>query len=289
MQYAGCTMKDKGNGCSFISMSHEPCALRLAPICIKGGGDIASGVAWRLHQCGFRVLITEIPRPMAVRRKVAFCEAVYDGHAEVEGVEALLIGEVSDSRQVWDQGKIPLLVDPECEAAKMIQPDVIVDAILAKKNIGTSLSDAFLVIALGPGFEAGRDAHFVVETNRGHYLGRLLTEGSAEPNTGVPGTVAGISTDRVLRSPGRGVWQSEVEIGDAVRKGGVVGSVDGQPVNALINGVLRGMIRPGIPVTEGLKIGDIDPRGVKKNCYTISEKALAISGGVLEGILRVFG
>lgn len=288
-QDAGCRMKDTGYGRSFISMRHAPCALRLAPICVKGGGDIASGVAWRLHQCGFRVLITEIPRPMAVRRKVAFCEAVYDGHAEVEEVEALLILEANDSRQVWEQGKIPLLVDPECEVAKMIQPDVIVDAILAKKNTGTRISDAPLVIALGPGFEAGRDAHFVVETNRGHYLGRLLTEGSAEPNTGVPGPVAGISTDRVLRAPGRGIWQSEAEIGDVVRKGDMVGSVDGQPVNALINGVLRGMIRPGIPVTEGLKIGDIDPRGVKEHCYTISEKALAISGGVLEGILRFFG
>lgn len=282
-------MHDAGYGRSFISMRHAPCALRLAPICVKGGGDIASGVAWRLHRCGFRVLITEIPRPMAVRRKVAFCEAVYDGHAEVEEVEALLILEANDSRQVWEQGKIPLLVDPECEVAKMIQPDVIVDAILAKKNTGTRISDAPLVIALGPGFEAGRDAHFVVETNRGHYLGRLLTEGSAEPNTGVPGPVAGISTDRVLRAPGRGIWQSEAEIGDVVRKGDMVGSVDGQPVNALINGVLRGMIRPGIPVTEGLKIGDIDPRGVKEHCYTISEKALAISGGVLEGILRFFG
>lgn len=282
-------MQDTGYERSSISMGHASNALRLAPICVKGGGDIASGVAWRLHQCGFRVLITEIPRPMAVRRKVAFCEAVYDGHAEVEGVEALLIGEANDSRQVWDQGKIPLLVDPECEAAKTIKPDVIVDAILAKKNTGTGINDAPLVIALGPGFEAEKDVDFVVETNRGHYLGRLLTEGPAEPNTGVPGSVAGISTDRVLRAPIRGIWQSEAEIGDMVRKGDLVGSVDGQPVNALINGVLRGMIRPGIPVTEGLKIGDIDPRGVKKHCLTISEKALAISGGVLEGILRSFG
>ncbi|HIJ58783.1 MAG TPA: EF2563 family selenium-dependent molybdenum hydroxylase system protein [Deltaproteobacteria bacterium] len=281
-------MQDTGHTRSSISERLTLDALRLAPICVRGGGDIASGVAWRLHQCGFRVLITEIPKPMAVRRKVAFCEAVYDGHAEVEGVEALLIDEANDSRQVWDQGKIPLLVDPECEAARMIQPDVIVDAILAKRNIGTSLSDAPLVIALGPGFEAGKDAHFVVETNRGHYLGRLLTEGSAEPNTGVPGPIAGISADRVLRAPGRGIWQSEAEIGDMVRKGDTVGSVDGQPVKTLIDGVLRGLIRPGIPVTEGLKIGDIDPRGVTAYCYTISEKALAISGGVLEGILAFF-
>lgn len=275
MQDVGCRMQDE-RGAMLTEIT----------ICVKGGGDIASGVAWRLHQCGFRVLITEIPKPMAVRRKVAFCEAVYDGHAEVEGVEALLISEANDSRRVWDQGKIPLLVDPGFEKAKMIQPEVIVDAILAKRNIGTRIDDAPLVIALGPGFEAGRDAHFVVETNRGHNLGRLLTEGSAEPNTGVPGPVAGISSDRVLRAPGRGVWQSEAEIGDMVKKGDTVGSVDGQPVKTLIDGVLRGLIRPGIPVTKGLKIGDIDPRGVKEYCYTISEKALAISGGVLEGIMR---
>ena len=272
-------MQDREYGRSFISK-------RLAPICIKGGGDIASGIAWRLHHCGFMVLITEIPKPMAVRRKVAFCEAVYDGHAEVEGVEALLISDAEDSSKVWAQGKMPLLIDPEFERAKTVRPEVVIDAILAKRNTGTSIDDASLVIALGPGFEAGKDSHFVVETNRGHNLGRLLTEGSAEPNTGVPGPVAGISSDRVLRAPCKGLWQSEAEIGDMVKKGDTVGSVDGQPVETLIDGVLRGLIRPGIPVKEGLKIGDIDPRGVKEYCYTISEKALAISGGVLEGIMR---
>jgi len=255
-------------------------------VIIKSGGDIASGVAWRLHHCGFRLLITEIDRPMAVRRKVSFCEAVYDGKAVVEEVEAVLVKKVDDAFPVWDQGKIPLLVDPPCEARHSIQPDVIVDAILAKKNLGTSVTDAPLVIALGPGFEIGKDAHFVVETNRGHHLGRLLISRSAEPNTGIPGPIQGVTADRVLRAPADGTWQNKMDIGESVKKGNLIGSVAGMPVNALIDGVIRGMIRPGITVKKGLKIGDIDPRDRKEYCYTISEKALAISGGVLEGILR---
>ena len=258
-------------------------------VCVKGGGDIASGVAWRLYQCGFSVFITEIAQPMAVRRKVAFCEAVYDGYAVVNGVEALLIHEAGEVYHIWEQGKIPVLVDPHCEARHVVKPAVVVDAILAKKNIGTSMNDAALVIALGPGFEAGRDAHFVVETNRGHNLGRVLTAGLAEPNTGVPGPVKGITTERVLRAPADGTWQSKIDIGDLVRRGDMVGFVAEVPVKALIDGVLRGMIRPGITVTRGLKIGDIDPRGIRESCYTISDKALAIGGGVLEGILRFYG
>jgi len=258
-------------------------------ICVKGGGDIASGVAWRLHKCGLRVFITEIPQPMAVRRKVSFCEAVYDGHALVEGVEGLLIKKADDVYSVWDRGKIPVFVDPECEAKHVIRPDVIVDAILAKKNIGTSVNDAPLVIALGPGFEAGRDTHFVVETNRGHHLGRLLDTGSAEPNTGIPGSVQGITSDRVLRAPADGLWENRMDIGLPLKKADIIGYVAGVPTKALIDGVLRGMIRPGITVKTGDKIGDIDPRNKKEYCYSISEKALAVSGGVLEGILRVCG
>jgi len=258
-------------------------------VCVKGGGDLASGVAWRLYQCGFRVFMTEIDQPMAVRRKVAFCEAIYHGSTVVEGVEALLVHKTDEVFSLWVQGKIPILVDPKGKTSNVIRPDVLVDAILAKKNIGTSMHDAPLVIALGPGFEAGQDAHFVVETNRGHNLGRLLVSGSAEANTGVPGPVQGITADRVLRSPADGVWQNNMEIGDLVKKGGMVGSVAGLPVNALIDGVIRGMIHPGFTVSKGLKIGDIDPRGNKENCFTISEKALAIAGGVLEGILRVYG
>jgi xanthine dehydrogenase accessory factor len=257
-------------------------------VCVKGGGDIASGVAWRLHQCGFKVFITEIDQPVAVRRKVAFCEAVYEGKAVVQGVEALLIHDVNDVCPTWDQGKIPILIDTYCRARYIIKPEVIVDAIMAKKNIGSSINDAPLVIALGPGFEAGRDAHLVVESHRRHNLGRLLAVGSAQPDTGVPGPVLGITTDRVLRAPADGLWQSAMKIGDLVEKGDSVGSVAGVPVKALIEGVLRGMIRPGINVQEGLKIGDVDPRARREYCDTISDKALAIGGGVLEGILRFY-
>lgn len=258
-------------------------------VLIRGGGDLASGVAWRLHRCGFRVWITEIAQPMAVRRRVSFSEAVYDGETSVEGVKARLIRHPKEMDGTWAQGQIPVLVDPEGDSRSTVRPNVVIDAILAKKNLNTSIRDADLVIALGPGFEAGKDAHCVVETNRGHNLGRLLSSGSAEPNTGVPGAVKGISKDRVLRSPSEGMWESPMDIGDPVKQGERVGTVAGMPVTAKIDGVLRGLIRPGIQVSEDLKIGDIDPRGVRASCFSISDKALAIAGGVLEGILRVHG
>lgn len=258
-------------------------------VLVRGGGDLASGVAWRLHQSGFRVVITEIPEPLSVRRKVAFSEAVYEGQCVVEGVQAVLVTGPEEVARVWNQGFIPVLVDPEATCRHSIKPEVIVDAILAKKNLGTSAKDAPLVVALGPGFEAGKDAHFVVETQRGHNLGRLLASGSAAPNTGVPGAVQGITSDRVLRAPAGGPWRNVVDIGDMVKKRDVVGTVQGEALYAAIDGVLRGLIRPGITVSKGLKIGDIDPRGKRDFCFTISEKALAIAGGVLEGILRTYG
>ena len=257
-------------------------------VLLRGGGDLASGVAWRLHRCGFRICITEIAQPLAVRRKVSFCEAVYDGETLVEGVKARLIRDPKEMAETWKQGQIPVLIDPQGESKSITRPEVIVDAILAKRNLGTSIKDAHLVIAIGPGFEAGRDAHYVVETNRGHNLGRLLSSGSAEPDTGVPGAVKGITADRVLRSPSAGLWESVLDIGDPVKQGETVGTVAETPVTAKIGGILRGLIRPGIHVSEGLKIGDIDPRGVKASCFTISDKALAIAGGVLEGILSVY-
>jgi xanthine dehydrogenase accessory factor len=258
-------------------------------VLIRGGGEMASGVAWRLYQCGFRIILTEKSQPMAVRRKVSFCEAVYEKHMIVEGVEAQLIKTPNDRFSIWAERKIPLMVDPDCESKPTIGPNVLVDAILAKKNVGTTLIDAPLVIALGPGFEVDRDAHFVVETMRGHNLGRLLISGQAEPDTGVPGSVHGITTDRVLRSPRNGPFNSTLAIGDHVKKGDVVGTVGGEPVRAKIDGVLRGLIHDGVDVTEGLKIGDVDPRGIIKDCFTISEKARAIGGAVLEGILRWYG
>jgi xanthine dehydrogenase accessory factor len=257
-------------------------------VLIRGGGDLASGIAWRLHVSGFKVLITEIARPMAVRRTVSFCEAVYDGRAEVEGVEALRTDHVHDVPAVWEQGKIPVLVDPEAESRRVIRPRVLVDAVLAKKNLGTTVSHAPLVIALGPGFLVGKDAHYVVETNRGHHLGRLLSSGAAQRNTGIPGPVQGITTERVLRASVDGLWENHKNIGDLLSRGDIVGMVQGRPVSSKIDGILRGLIRPGIFVSEGLKIGDVDPRKDRNACYTISEKALAVAGGVLEGILRTF-
>ncbi len=257
-------------------------------VLIKGGGEIGSGVAWRLHRCGFRVLITEIDQPLAVRRRVAFSEAIYDGEAVVEGVKAIRIGTLQDVDRIWRQGQIPVLLDPVCSSRRALQPDVIVDAVMAKRNSGTCRHDAPLVIALGPGFEAGRTATFVVETNRGPGLGRLLEKGTAEPDSGVAGAINGV-TDRVLRAPRDGQWQSERAIGDAIGKEEVAGFVDRVPVRAPIAGILRGLIRPGILVSEGLKIGDIDPRHQRDLCFAVSDKALAIAGGVLEGILIYYG
>ncbi|RLB41319.1 MAG: EF2563 family selenium-dependent molybdenum hydroxylase system protein [Deltaproteobacteria bacterium] len=272
-------------------MSKHPKTIDLSNfiVLIRGGGDLASGVAWRLHNCGFKVLITETSLPLAVRRKVSFCEAVYEGATEVEGVQAQLISSPDETYRLWEHKIIPVVVDPDCECKKAINPDVLVDAIMAKKNTGTSIEDAPLVIALGPGFEAGRDAHFVVETKRGHYLGRLITEGSAAPDSGIPGSVMGIGADRVIRAPAEGKFENLKDIGEQVSEGDLIGYVGDVEVKALINGVIRGLIHPGISVSQGLKIGDIDPRGDVKHCFTISEKSLAIAGGVLEGILRVFG
>ena len=249
---------------------------------------MASGVAYRLYQCGFRIVITEIEQPLAVRRPVSFCEAVYNGRATVEGIEAILIKKSDDLSRVWNDRRIPLIVDPHCRSRDLIKPDVIVDAVMAKKNPGTSTEDAPLVIALGPGFQAGKDAHFVVETNRGHNLGRLLTYGSAETDTGVPGAIQG-TTDRVLRAPADGRWKNNMDIGDRATRGDLIGTVSDIPVTVQISGILRGMIRPGITVTKNLKIGDIDPRGRKEYCHTISDKARSIGGAVLEGIVRFLG
>lgn len=225
---------------------------------------------------------------MAVRRTVSFCEAVYDGQAEVEGVKGLFTDNAHGIPAIWAKGCIAVMVDPEAEVRHAIRPEVLVDAILAKKNLGTATSHARLVIALGPGFEIGKDAHFVVETNRGHRLGRLLTSGAAQPDTGIPGPVQGITSDRVLRAPAPGTWETQKRIGDLVRQGDRVGLVDGHPVLSRIDGLLRGLIRPGTIVSHGLKIGDVDPRADRSACYTISDKALAIAGGVLEAILRTF-
>jgi xanthine dehydrogenase accessory factor len=255
-------------------------------VLIRGAGEMASGVAWRLQQSHFRVVLTEIPAPLAVRREVSFCEAVYEDRKTVEGVEAVRIHSPAEAAGIWARRGIPLLIDPDLTRTRGLNPDVLVDAILAKKNIGTRNTDAPWVIGLGPGFRAGRDVDLVVETNRGHNLGRLYTDGEAEADTGEPGMIGGYSSERVLRAPVAGRFKSFKSIGDLVEAGEPVAEVSGQPVSSRIKGILRGMIRDNTTVPAHLKIGDVDPRGHRAYCYTISEKARAIAGSVLEGILR---
>ena len=250
---------------------------------------MASAAAWRLYMANVRsIVMMETAMPLAVRRQVAFCEAVYDGSKTIEGVEALKTATVVEIPHVWELGKIALIVDPDWRAIRQIRPDVLVDAILAKQNLGTRREDAGLVIGLGPGFVAGEDVHFVIETQRGHNLGRIVTAGSAEPDTGIPEPVDGIAEDRVLRAPAEGEFRSSCRIGDSVVKSAFVGRIGAADVVARIGGVLRGLIRPGTWVTAGLKIGDIDPRGDVTACFTISDKARAIAGSVLETVLRTY-
>jgi xanthine dehydrogenase accessory factor len=257
-------------------------------VLIKGAGEMATGVAWRLSKSHFRVALTERPQPLAVRRAVSFCEAAYEGKKVVEGAEAVRVLSPQEIAREWARNRIPLLEDPELEVLETLKPDVLVEATLSKRNTGVSIGDAPLVIALGPGYEAGRDVHYVVETNRGHNLGRLYEKGSAEPNTGVPGEIAGMTHNRVLRAPSDGIFETDQSLGQAVNPGDVIARVGRDEVVAQIGGILRGLIRTGIPVTRGLKVGDIDPRGQADYVNTISEKARAIGGAVLEAILRVY-
>ncbi len=265
------------------------CKLFQIVIAIKGAGEMASGVAWRLHMANLKkILMLEVTNPLAVRREVSFCDALHSGSQTVEGVNAVRAASLEDIHAAWGQGRIAVAADPQWRLLEKVRPAVVVDAILAKKNLGTRIGDAELVIGLGPGFEAGQDVHMVIETNRGHDLGRIFTTGSAETNTGVPGAILGFTEERVLRAPVAGFFKTTKSIGDFVVSGEVIGTVAGQEVAGRIDGVLRGLIRSETSVTRGLKIGDIDPRGQKQYCYTISEKARAIAGSVLEAILRIF-
>ncbi|MFQ6100730.1 MAG: selenium-dependent molybdenum cofactor biosynthesis protein YqeB [Anaerolineae bacterium] len=255
---------------------------------VKGGGDLGTGVAWRLHRCGLHVLVTETVRPTVIRRAVAFASAVYEGVVTVDGVTARLVEDDAEIVATWTAGEVPVLVDPEGAVVQRLRPDAVVDAILAKRNVGTSIADAPVVVALGPGFTVGVDCHAVVETNRGHNLGRVILEGSAEPNTGVPGTVGGESARRVLRASAEGVFRTVRAIGDRVRVGEVVAYVDDAPVRSQLDGVVRGLLHNGLQVSTGMKVGDVDPRGVVSHCFTISDKALAVGGGVVEAILHSY-
>jgi xanthine dehydrogenase accessory factor len=254
-------------------------------VLIKGGGDLASGVAYRLFRCGFPIVMTETARPLAVRRGVAFAQAVYDREMTVQGVAARHVKTAQEVHQSLGEGVIPLLVDPQATCRAELEPSVLVDGIMAKHNTGTDIADAPLVIALGPGFVAGRDCHAVVETNRGHDLGRVLWRGGGQPDTGVPGRVGGRGSGRVLRSPGAGRLRPLHVIGHSLEEGELVATVAGAEVRAPFAGVLRGLIHESVDLTEGMKIGDVDPRCVREHCFTISDKSLAIGGGVLEAIL----
>lgn len=254
---------------------------------MRGAGDIATGIALRLHRAGFQVIMADIAEPTCIRRTVAFSEAIRLGEARVEDATARLAADADAARAIAAAGDIAVVVDPFAQMVDALAPDAVVDAILAKRNLGTHMGMAPVVVGVGPGFTAGEDCHAAVETKRGHYLGRAIYQGSPIANTGVPGVIAGVGADRVLRAPADGPFECVRAIGDTVSAGEVVGRVAGEPMLATIDGVLRGLIAPGVQVTRGMKSGDIDPRGERAFCDTVSDKASAVGGGVLEAILHL--
>ncbi len=267
-------------------------------IIIRGGGDLATGVAYRLHRAGFPIIVLELAWPLVVRRKVSLAAAVHEGEVEIEGLLARVAQNFTEASEMALKGIIPVLVSPKLPDQIMraggktkgstdssLINVAIIDARMAKRNIDTHLSQADTVIALGPGFAAGIDCHAVIETMRGHRLGRVIWEGKAHPDTGTPGLVGGKGAGRVLRSPVGGVVEWGYEIGDIVKTGEIIGEIEKEIIVAPFDGVIRGLITPGTVVSAGLKIGDIDSRSDVSACFTISDKALAIGGGVLEAIL----
>ncbi len=258
-------------------------------VIIKGAGDLASGVAVRLHRAGVKLIMTEIPHPTAIRRTVSFCRAVWEGTAGVEDARARLARDAAEAKTIAENGEIAVLVDPEADCVRALRPDAVVDAMLAKRNINTRIGDAPVVIALGPGFTAGEDCHAVVETMRGHDLGRVITKGAAMPDTRKPGNIGGYTEERILRAPCDGVWRTTLAIGTHVEAGEAVATVEGQPARAALTGVLRGLLPDGTPVKKGMKSGDVDPRDKPEYCATVSDKARAIGGGVLEALLMLSG
>jgi xanthine dehydrogenase accessory factor len=253
-------------------------------VVVRGAGDLATGVICRLHHAGYRVLALEIERPTTIRRTVAFSEAIYQGTMTVDGVVCRRASSDREAKTIMDNGEVALLVDPSGQAIVSMRPGAVVDAIIAKKNLGTTTGMAPFVVALGPGFMAGRDCHCVIETMRGHDLGKIITDGMAIANTGVPGLIGGYSAERVIHSSTAGEFISNLQIGDVVRKGDVIATIGEAPVIATIDGVLRGLLRNHLEVPQGFKIADIDPRGDVSHCFSVSDKARAIGGAVLEAL-----
>jgi len=257
-------------------------------VIIRGAGDLATGIALRLHRAGMQVVMTDLDKPTAIRRTVSFSQAIVQGSCTVEDITARH-GTVEDVPRVLAAGEIAVLTDPDCRCKDVLRPDALVDAILAKNNLGTAITDAPAVIGVGPGFTAGVDCHAVVETMRGHYLGRVIRNGSAQPNTAIPGLIGGYAGERVLRAPRDGVFHQILDIGAQVQAGDIAATVDGEPVVCTIGGILRGILPDNTPVHKGMKSGDVDPRCEPDHCACASDKALAVGGGVLEAILQQTG
>ncbi|MEL1133751.1 selenium-dependent molybdenum cofactor biosynthesis protein YqeB [Desulfitobacterium sp. THU1] len=265
-------------------------------VLIRGAGEQASGVGWALHRAGFRVVMTEIAQPLMVRWPVCFGTAILEGSWEVEGIRGMHIESPQDCPRVWQQGGIPILVDPDLKHLPQIRPDILIDAIMAKRNLGTTIASAPLTIGMGPGFCAGKDVHRVLETNRGHNLGRLINSGYAEPNTGIPEAVLGYTKERVLYAPGAGIFEAKCRIGEEVRVGDILGLIQqGEqitPVQGNLGGVVRGLLRSGTVIIMNenndarIKVGDIDPRFKEEYCWTVSDKARTLGTSVLLGIIE---
>lgn len=255
-------------------------------VLIRGAGDLASGIALRLHHAHMQIVMTDLPHPTAIRRTVCFSQALLFGTMQVEDVTAERAERVEDVENILSRGNIAVLADPEAACIAQLEPDAVVDAILAKRNLGTRITDAPCVVGVGPGFTAGVDCHAAVETMRGHYLGRVITHGSPIPNTNIPGLIGGFAGERVLRAPADGIFHQLLDIGAKVRAGDAAGEVDSVPMLCHIDGVLRGILADGTPVHRGMKSGDVDPRGETAYCDTASDKALAVGGGVLQAILQ---
>lgn len=262
-------------------------------VLIRGAGEQATGVGWALHKAGFRVVMTEIPEPLMVRWPVSFGSAIAEGSWQVEGIEAIRVETPGECEKAWKAGKLPVLIDPSLEYLPQIRPDILVDAIMAKRNIGTTRDMAPFTVGMGPGFCAGKDVHCVVETNRGHNLGRLISSGCAEANTGIPGETLGFSRERVVYASASGVFEAKRKIGEIVEVGEVLGEIrhgqESTPLQATLHGVLRGLLRTGtfIEISQDrVKVGDIDPRFKEEYCWTISDKARMLGSSVLLGILE---